>query len=190
MTSMPASDQPEITVIRRAQRGDVPAYETLYQRHRSRVYLRCLQMIGNTSDAEDLTQEVFLRLYLGLPTFRGGAQLSTWLYRVTTNCVLMHLRKLRGVDMPIDSLLESETFSLVADLPMCFFPSPLHGVAIKRALHTLSAKQQDVFLLHDVGGFTHREIAECLGLTVSNSKCRLRRAHLEMRDSLWTRSMR
>ena len=75
MIRMPTTDQPEIAVIRRAQGGDVPAYEALYQRHRSHVYLRSLQMIGNTSDAEDLTQEVFLRLYLSLPTFRGDARI-------------------------------------------------------------------------------------------------------------------
>jgi RNA polymerase sigma-70 factor (ECF subfamily) len=186
MIRMPTIDQPEIAVIRRAQGGDVPAYEALYQRHRSHVYLRSLQMIGNTSDAEDLTQEVFLRLYLSLPTFRGDAQLSTWLYRVTTNCALMHLRKRKGTEIPIDSLPESETFPLVADSLDDVSLSPLKGVAIERALRTLSANQQAVFLLHHVGGLTHREIGERLGVTVSNSKCRLRRAHLELRDSLWT----
>lgn len=184
---MPITDQSEITVIRRAQRGDGPAYETLYQQHRSRVYLRCLQMVGNTSDAEDLTQEVFLRLFLGLPRFRGDARLSTWLYRVTTNCVLMHLRKRKGVGMPVPSVLETEPFSFVADIPDRSYPSPLNGVAIERALDTLTAKQQDVFLLHHAG-LTHREISERLGVTISNSKCRLRRAHLEMRDSLWAQS--
>jgi DNA-directed RNA polymerase specialized sigma24 family protein len=98
----------------------------------------------------------------------------------------MHLRKLRGVEMPIDGLLESEPFSFVDEIPGRSYPSPLNGVAIERALHTLTAKQQDVFLLHHVGGFTHREISERLGMTVNNSKSRVRRARLEMRDYLWT----
>src|SRR5215475_8314185 len=89
----------EPEVIRRAQRGDPAAFEHLYRTQSKAVYNLCLRMLKNTSDAEDLTQQVFLRLFRKIGTFRGDSCLATWLYRVTFNAVLMHLRRSKRTEV-------------------------------------------------------------------------------------------
>jgi len=90
---MLAMEMPEIEAIQKARSGDGDAYKLLDRRHRPSIYSLCLRMTGNVSDAEDITQDVFLQLFRKLASFRGEAKLHTWLYRVTLNCTLMHLRK-------------------------------------------------------------------------------------------------
>ena len=89
--------QPE--AIRRAQDGDAAAFEYLYKANGKRVYSLCLQMLKNTSDAEDLTQQIFLRLFRKIGTFRRDSRFSTWLHRVAVNAVLMHLRRKRSAEI-------------------------------------------------------------------------------------------
>src|ERR1700678_4255596 len=95
---------PEAEAIRLAQQGDAAAFERLYQLHSRRVYSLCLRMVGNTTEAEDLTQEAFLQLFRKIGTFRGESAFSTWLHRLAVNVVLMRLRK---KTVPVTSLDES-----------------------------------------------------------------------------------
>jgi RNA polymerase sigma factor (sigma-70 family) len=99
-TKHPASLQPteneklhESEAVRRARDGDATVFEYLYRLHSRRVYAVCLRMVGDTTEAEDLTQEAFLLLFRKIHTFRGESAFSTWLHRLVVNIVLMHLRK-------------------------------------------------------------------------------------------------
>ncbi len=88
-----AGELTEAEAIRRAQQGDAEAFERIYRLHNRRVYALCLRMVGNTAEAEDLTQEAFLQLFRKIATFRGESAFSTWLHRLSVNVVLMRLRK-------------------------------------------------------------------------------------------------
>jgi RNA polymerase sigma factor (sigma-70 family) len=99
LTQEPRRELTEPEAIRRAQDGDATAFEYLYKSHSKRVYSLCLQMLKNTSDAEDLTQQIFLRLFRKIGTFRRDSRFSTWLHRVAVNAVLMHLRRKRPAEI-------------------------------------------------------------------------------------------
>src|SRR5580658_9561620 len=88
----------EAEAIEAAKNGDAEAFSKLYTLHKRRVYTLCLRMLGNVSEAEDMTQEAFLHLYRKLGSFRGESAFSTWLHRLTVNLVLMHLRK-KGLNL-------------------------------------------------------------------------------------------
>src|SRR5213080_4765405 len=92
-TEEPRRELTEPEAIRRVQHGDAAAFEYLYKEHSKRVYSVCLRMLKNTPDAEDLTQQIFLRVFRKIGTFRGDSCFSTWLHRVAVNAVLMHLRR-------------------------------------------------------------------------------------------------
>src|SRR5215472_10145719 len=99
---------PESESIRLAQKGDAAAFERLYQLHSRRVYSLCLRMVGNTAEAEDLTQEAFLQLFRKIATFRGESAFSTWLHRLAVNVVLMKLRKKSGKETSLEETLEPQ----------------------------------------------------------------------------------
>jgi RNA polymerase sigma-70 factor (ECF subfamily) len=173
---MPNSEMPEAEAIERAKNGDDAGYEVLYRLHKRRVYSVCLRSTRSVPDAEDLTQEVFMLVYRRLSTFRGEASFGTWLYKVAINCVRMRLRENRpevplSVADPVGREYESRGCTLV-----------LERAVLGQAIAKLSRSKRKVVLLHDVKGFTHREIAQCLGLAVSTSKSQLCRAHLLLRD--------
>jgi len=100
---MSGNEMPEAEAIEKARNGDVRGYESLYRMHRSRVYSLCLRFTGNTFDAEDLAQEVFLQVYRKISTFRGDAKFGSWLYRVVVNLVLMHFRRRRPPEVSLNS---------------------------------------------------------------------------------------
>src|SRR6202163_18587 len=97
---------PEAEAIRLAQQGDAAAFERLYQLHNRRVYSLCLRMVGNTAEAEDLTQESFLQLFRKISTFRGESAFSTWLHRLSFNIVLMRLRRHSYQVLSLDETFE------------------------------------------------------------------------------------
>ena len=99
---------PESEAIRLAQQGNAPAFERLYQLHNRRVYSLCLRMVGNTAEAEDLTQEAFLQLFRKVATFRGESAFSTWLHRLAVNVVLMKLRKKSGMETSLEQITEPD----------------------------------------------------------------------------------
>ena len=178
---------PNAELITRAQRGEEEAFEALYQWHKNRVYSLCLRMIGNTADAEELTQEVFLLLFRKIHTFRGESAFSTWLHRLAVNIVLMRLRKKTRTEMPLEDSTREEEF----DEPPKQFGAPdlammgsIDRVNLERAVAQLPRGYKQIFLLHDVQGYEHHEIATLLGVSTGNSKSQLHKARMRLRKLL------
>jgi RNA polymerase sigma-70 factor (ECF subfamily) len=179
-------DLSESAMIDCAKRGDESAYEKLYRHHKARVYAWCFRMTGKPADAEDLTQEVFLQLYRKLKSFRGDSSLSTWLYRVTTNIVLMHYRKSRVTALSLDVLEGHDQASVGADLQdkISIMIYPVDRVALTRAIGSLPKGRRSVYVLHDIKGLSHRDIARHMGFSVNTSKSQLHRARVILRATL------
>lgn len=178
----------EAEAIRLAQAGDAAAFELLYQLHSRRVYALCLRMVGNPSDAEDLMQEAFLQLFRKIGTFRGESAFSTWLHRMTVNVVLMRLRK---KSLPAASLEETtepdeETGGPRKDIgaPDLRLSGAVDRVNLERSIEKLPPGYRTVFVLHDVQGFEHNEIAGIMGCSVGNSKSQLHKARTRLRELL------
>jgi RNA polymerase sigma-70 factor (ECF subfamily) len=178
----------EAEAIGRAQAGDAAAFEHLFQLHSRRVYALCLRMVGNPADAEDLAQEAFLQLFRKIATFRGESAFSTWLHRMTVNVVLMRLRK---KTLPTDSLEESlepdaESSGPKRDVgaPDLRLSGAVDRVNLERSIEKLPPGYRTVFILHDVQGYEHNEIADIMGCSVGNSKSQLHKARTRLRELL------
>jgi len=178
----------EAEAIRLAQSGDAAAFEFLYQLHGRRVYALCLRMVSNPSDAEDLMQEAFLQLFRKIGTFRGESAFSTWLHRMTVNVVLMRLRK---KSLPAASLEETtepdeETGGPRKDVgaPDLRLSGAVDRVNLERSIGKLPPGYKTVFVLHDVQGYEHNEIANIMGCSVGNSKSQLHKARTRLRELL------
>jgi RNA polymerase sigma-70 factor (ECF subfamily) len=177
----------EAEAIRLAQGGDAAAFEFLYELHSRRVYALCLRMVSNPSDAEDLMQEAFLQLFRKIATFRGESAFSTWLHRMTVNVVLMRLRKKA---LPVSSLEEStepdEEGGPRKDVgaPDLRLSGAVDRVNLERSVDKLPPGYRTVFVLHDVQGYEHNEIAGIMGCSVGNSKSQLHKARTKLRDLL------
>jgi RNA polymerase sigma-70 factor, ECF subfamily len=187
-TESTANLPPESETIRRAQQGDPAAFEQLYRKHSRRVYALCLRMSGNVSEAEDLTQDAFLMLFRKIQSFRGDSAFSTWLHRVTVNTVLMRFRK---TNVPVESLDEAcdrEERDLKPPLQLGGQDLRLSGVLdrvnLERAIDRLAPGCREMFILHDVAGYLHEEIAEIAGCSVGNSKSQLHKARMRLREIL------
>ena len=180
-------DMPESDAIHLAQVGDAHAFERLYGLHSRRVYSLCLRMAGDPAEAEDLTQDAFLQMFRKVHTFRGESSFSTWLHRLTVNVVLMRIRKRRHLEKSLDAMFEPEDDSKI---PMEFGgPDPrlsgmLDHVNLDKAIDQLPEGYREMFLLHDVQGYEHKEIAAILGCSVGNSKSQLFKARLRLRELL------
>lgn len=194
--STPASARPwpavlpkarDTSAVARAQAGDHQAFTELYSMHKSRVYRLCLRMVGNIPLAEDLTQEAFLQLYRKIETFQGNSAFSTWLHRLTVNVVLMHLRKkglcLTSLEYAMVESPEGHFARTFGTLDRNLAGS-IDRLAIERALKTLPPGYRTIFLLHDVEGFEHQEIASQQKCTVGNSKSQLHKARRRLRSAL------
>jgi RNA polymerase sigma-70 factor, ECF subfamily len=176
----------EAEAIERAKVGDAQAFQTLYDKHKRRVYSLCLRMTANTAEAEDLTQEAFLQLYRKIATFRGESAFSTWLHRLSVNVVLMHLRK---KSLPVVSL--EETTQGEDDTPKKDFGTEdlalagsIDRLQLQRAVDDLPPGYRTIFVLHDVEGYEHNEIATIVGCSIGNSKSQLHKARMKLRDLL------
>jgi len=183
-----ANEFNEAGTIERAKQGDAEAFQALYDRHKRRVYSLCLRMTANTAEAEDLTQEAFLQLYRKIATFRGESAFSTWLHRLSVNVVLMHLRK---KSLPVVSLEESTQGSGEEDAPKKDFGADdlalagsLDRLQLQRAVDDLPPGYRTIFVLHDIEGYEHNEIAAMVGCSVGNSKSQLHKARMKLRDML------
>ena len=179
---------PEAEAIQRAQRGDAEAFERLYRLHSRRVYSVVLRMVGNTAEAEDLTQEAFLQLFRKIHTFRGDSAFSTWLHRLAVNVVLMKLRK---KSLPLTSLDETMEPDDENSGPKTEIGGPdqtlagsIDRVNLERAVEQLPPGYRAVFLLHDVQGFEHNEIATLMECSIGNSKSQLHKARTRLREIL------
>ena len=184
---MLASGMSEAEAIDRAKQGDGECFEFLYKLHKRRVYSVCLRMIGDVELAEDLAQEAFLQLYRKIASFRGDSAFSTWLHRLTVNIVLMHVRK-RG--LPVVSLEETLEPNEEGG-PQRNYGSQdrvltgcIDRINLERVIESLPPGYRIIFVLHDVEGYEHNEIAEMLGCSVGNSKSQLHKARIKLRDLL------
>ena len=186
--SMPASFS-DAELIARAQRGEESAFEALYHAHKRRVYRLCFRMIGNTAEAEELTQEAFLRVFRKIHMFRGDSAFSTWLHRLSVNVVLMRLRKKRVTEISFESgddNQESERPPRDFGAPDLSLTGVVDRLTLKRAVAKLPKGCRKVFVLHDVLGCEHHEIAAKLGYTIGNSKSQLHKARMRLRRLLGT----
>ena len=174
-------------LVARAQGGEPEAFEELFQRHKQRIYSLCLRMIGNTAEAEELTQEAFMQAFRKMHTFRGESAFSTWLHRLSVNVVLMRMRKKTVVELPLDEWVQEdeagEHYKQIG-APDLVLAGSIDRVHLRRAMAQLPPGYKQVFVLHDVQGYEHREIAVILGCSIGNSKSQLHKARMRMRELL------
>ena len=182
------SDSTEAGLIEKAKQGDAEAFQALYDKHKRRVYSLCLRMTSNTAEAEDLTQEAFLQLYRKIATFRGESAFSTWLHRLSVNVVLMHLRK---KSLPLVSLEETTQGGAEDDTPKKDFGAEdialagsIDRLRLQKAVEDLPPGYRTIFVLHDIEGYEHNEIATIVGCSIGNSKSQLHKARMKLRDML------
>jgi RNA polymerase sigma-70 factor, ECF subfamily len=185
----PSSPAESGDVLTRAQAGDHHAFAQLYALHKRRIYSLCLRMVGNVAEAEDLTQEAFLQLHRKIATFRGDSAFSTWLHRLAINVVLMHLRR-KGLSLiSLDEAMDpapDEGPGRSFGAPDLTLAGSIDRLALQRAIDDLPAGYRLIFVLHDIEGYEHNEIAALLDCSIGNSKSQLHKARLKLRDALRT----
>ena len=178
----------EAEAIRLAQQGDAGAFERIYRLHSRRVYALCLRMVGNTAEAEDLTQEAFLQLFRKIATFRGESAFSTWLHRLAVNVVLMKLRKKTLAETPLEDTNDpgEESGGPRKEIggPDLLLTGSIDRVNLERAIDQLPPGYKQVFVLHDIEGFEHNEIAGLMNCSIGNSKSQLHKARMRLRELL------
>jgi RNA polymerase sigma-70 factor, ECF subfamily len=175
-------------IICSAQRGDIEALAWIYDQHRRRVFNLCFRILRDHADAEDVTQDVFVQVFRKIDTFRGQSAFSTWLHRLAVNMVLMELRSRKShvyTTVPIEARNEEEEstheYFGVEDISL---RGSIDRVALEYALSELPPGYRIVFLLHDVHGYEHQEIAEILSCSIGNCKSQLHKARLKLRKML------
>jgi len=177
------ADTPDFELTKLAASGNIAAFELLYKRYHRRTYSLCLRMTNSQTESEDLTQEVFIQLFRKIGSFRGESAFSTWLHRLTVNQVLMHFRR-RSV--------KNEKTSEDGEIPEQIVPGTenqakmpvLDRIALTRAIEQLPPGYKSAFVLHDVEGYEHEEVARILGISVGTSKSQLHKARLKLRGLL------
>jgi RNA polymerase sigma-70 factor (ECF subfamily) len=186
MSAAEVETQPQesdVELARRSAEGDTDAFGQLYRRHFRRVYALTFRMTGNASEAEDLTQDVFTHLFNKIGSFRGESAFTTWLHRLTVNQVLMHFR--RRSARPEFTTDEGETpVQIVKGTENPARMPVVDRIALERAITQLPPGYRTVFVLHDVEGHDHDEIAGMLGVSEGTSKSQLHKARLKLRQLL------
>ena len=173
----------DLELAARCRAGDADAFEELYRQHARRLFGLVVRMIGSAADAEDLVQEIFLQAHRKLSGFRGDSTLGTWLYRLTMNHCLDHLRGRQAkMSRATDSLDAEEMFEPAAHLPAV--PAAISRLDLERAIGALPSGCRAAFLLHDVEGFEHREVAAILGISEGTSKSQVHKARMKLRAIL------
>jgi RNA polymerase sigma-70 factor (ECF subfamily) len=176
----------DLELVKRAQDGDSDAFAALFHAHKGRVYSICLRMTNNTAQAEDLTQDAFLQVFRKLDTFKGNSALSTWLYRIAVNTVLMHFRKKALKQISLDEPSSQDVKQVRREYGSRDgrLSGSVDRIALIRAIKDLPAGYRTIFLLHEVEGYEHQEIAKILDCSVGNSKSQLHKAKLRIREFL------
>lgn len=171
--------------IRPMQQCNPEAFERVYKAYIELVRRICLRMLRDPIEAEDAAQDVFVCVLLKLHTFRGESALSSWLYRLTTNLVLMRFRKNKHKQVPLREFLP-DNGELPGDIakPDLYLNGVVDRVDLQAALDLLPDGYRAVFVLHDVQGFAHEEIAKRFGYSVGNSKSQLHKARRRLRELL------
>jgi len=174
-------------LIARAQQGDSDAFAALFHAYKARIYSVCLRMTKNATEAEDLTQDAFLQGFRKIASFRGDSAFSTWIHRIAVNTALMHFRKTSLSQVSLDEPCRNSDGANVrreygtrdTRLAGC-----VDRLALASAIKELAPGYRTIFLLHEVEGYEHQEIAEILGCSVGNSKSQLHKAKLRMCELL------
>ena len=175
-----ADDAPDMELCRLASDGNLAAFEIIYKRYHRRTYSLALRMTGSPTEAEDLSQDVFIQLFRKIGSFRGDSAFSTWLHRMTVNQVLMHFRRrnVKKERTSDDGEMPEQIVTGSAD------PGKMQVVdriALKNAIAQLPDGYRKVFILHDVKGYEHEEVARMMGISVGTSKSQLHKARLKLR---------
>ena len=177
MPTPPLSDD-----VARAASGDRRAFERLYRAHADRVFTLCTRMVGDRQKAEELTQDVFVRVWDKLGQFRGESAFGTWLHRMAVNVVLNDRQsEKRRRDKYDDGIEDPDALSYGDVRPL---PVPGLSIDLESAIATLPPGARKVFVLHDVEGYTHEEIGAMLGVTSGGCKAQLHRARMLLRAQL------
>jgi len=176
----------ELDLVDRCRRGELGAFEELYRAHSGRLFSLAVRMLGNPADAEDQLQEIFLSAHRKLESFRGESALGTWLYRLAMNQILDHVRSRAARTGQMTDGLEDA--SLLADgRSRRLAESAINRIDLERALAELPEGCRAAFVLHDVEGLEHREVAEVLGIAEGTSKSQVHKARLRLRALLMER---
>jgi RNA polymerase sigma-70 factor, ECF subfamily len=167
-------------LVGRCQAGDVDAFETLYRQHSARIYTLASRMGGSPEDGEDLLQEIFLQAYRKIGGFKGDSSIGTWLYRLALNHCLDYVRSRRAKMNKLTETLDAET----SIEPTARRDTPIARMDLERALERLPDGCREAFLLHDVEGFDHKEVAGLLGIAEGTSKSQVFKARMKLRAIL------
>ncbi|MEM8962861.1 MAG: RNA polymerase sigma factor [Acidobacteriota bacterium] len=173
-------EEDDAALVSRARGGDSQAFEVLYRRTVGRIYALCLRMSGDQREAEELTQDVFVRAWQKLDAFRGESAFTTWLHRLAVNVVLGEWRKKGRHRERVVAMEDAESTRREPRIEM----KKGEAVDLEKAIATLPAGARTVFVLHDIEGFKHKEIADLTGLAVGTSKAQLHRARQLLREVL------
>jgi len=164
-------------IVARSQAGDADAFETLYRRHSARIYTLACRMAGSAEDGEDLLQEIFLQAYRKLESFKGEAALGTWLYRLALNHCLDYVRSRRAKMNKLTETLDADPMLE----PRAPRETPIARLDLERAIERLPDGCREAFVLHDVEGFGHKEIAGRLEIAEGTSKSQVFKARAKLR---------
>jgi RNA polymerase sigma-70 factor (ECF subfamily) len=167
-------------LIARCRAGDVEAFETVYKQHAPRIYALATRMAGSPDQGEDLLQEIFLQAHRKLASFKGDAALGTWLYRLAVNHCLDFVRSRQARMGKLTDTLDVET----AAQPVARRETPIARIDLERALERLPEGCREAFVLHDIEGYDHREVAEMLGIAEGTSKSQVFKARMKLRGLL------
>lgn len=177
----------EAEVIDRATAGDMDCFEALYHHHKRRIFSLCLRMTSNHAEAEDFMQEAFIQLYRKIGTFRGESAFSTWLHRLSVNIILMAWRRKGLNEVSLEETLEAQAEDgpkkEIGRRDDVLYGS-LDRIGLDRAIQNLARGYRTIFVLHDIEGYEHNEIAAMLGCSIGNSKSQLHKARMKLRAML------
>lgn len=168
--------------VQLAARGDRRAFERLYRANLDRVFSICVRMVADRARAEELTQDVFVRAWEKLGSFRGESAFSTWLHRLAVNHLLNERKSTRRQDSRMDQGVED--MDALPHVRNREDNSPALSMDLEQAIAGLPPGARKVFVLHDVEGYTHEEIAGMLGVTSGGCKAQLHRARMLLRKAL------
>lgn len=168
-----------LDLVRRAQDGDEGAFERLYREHAGRIFALCLRMLGDRTYAEELVQDVFVQAWRRLRTFEGRSAFSTWLHRLAVNVVVMERRAAGRRERHLAPAGDDDVLQSAGRDPPTGLRLDLEG-----AIAALPDRAREVFVLYDVEGYSHDEIAEALGIAAGTSKAQLFRARRLLREHL------
>jgi RNA polymerase sigma-70 factor (ECF subfamily) len=167
-------------LVERCRAGDAEAFETLYRQHASRMYTLACRMAGSPDDGEDLLQEIFLQAHRKLASFKGDSAIGTWLYRLAVNHCLDYVRSRQAKMNKLTETLDGEhSFE-----PAARRDTPIARLDLERAIERLPEGCREAFVLHDVEGFDHKQVASLLGIAEGTSKSQVFKARMKLRGYL------